>query len=145
MIALEVHFFLGSFLSGVLLLAAYDVLRLLRRIVPHSRAFVNGEDILFWIGASIFIFRVIYTLNDGSIRSFGIFCMAAGMGMYHFSLSDMLVGILYRIFGVSILKLVKFIKKILKKIAKPIKMGIQRLKKFVWRKHEEKQKGEKDS
>lgn len=146
MITLEVHFFLGSFLSGILLVAIYDVLRLLRRMVRHSRAFVNGEDFLFWGAASIFIFRVIYRLNDGKIRSFGILCMAAGMLLYHFSLSDALVELFYRAFELSVLKAVRLAKKGLKKLLRPFTIGIKKLKKLkkvrkvVRRKHEGKQK-----
>lgn len=128
MITTEVHFFLGSFLSGVLLVAAYDIFRFFRRIVPHSKAVVNTEDIIFWTGASIFIFRMIYQLNDGKIRGFGIFCMICGMLLYHFSLSDGLVEFSYRIFGTSILKIVKFIRRGLKKIIKPFRMMIRKLK-----------------
>lgn len=108
MITQEVRFFLGSFLSGFFLLAAYDVIRLLRILIPHGKAVVNGEDLLFWTGASIFIFRMIYKLNDGNIRGFGIFCMVLGMFLYQF--------------------FAKFVKKGLKKAAKPFKMGVQRVK-----------------
>lgn len=145
MIVLEVRFFLGSFLSGILLVAAYDILRFLRRLIPHSRTFVNGEDILFWSGASMFIFRVIYRLNNGSIRGFGLLCMAAGMLLYHFSLSNVLVEFFYRVFGTSLLKFTKMLKKGLKKLGKPFRIGICRLKKLFRRKHEDRQKGDRDS
>jgi hypothetical protein len=78
MLRQEAYFLLGSFLGGVLVVTAYDVLCLFRKIIPHSRGFINGEDILFFIGASIFIFRIIYRLNDGRLRGFSLLCMAVG-------------------------------------------------------------------
>lgn len=120
MIVLEVRFFLGSFFSGVILLAVYDTLRLIREIIPHKKIWVNGEDILFWVLASVFIFRMIYRLNNGEIRSFGIICMAAGMALYHFALSNVLMG--------PLLKFVRIVKKGLKKAVRPFIMGIDRLK-----------------
>lgn len=88
-------------------MAAYDVLRIFRRIVPHSKGIVNSEDILFWVGASVFIFQVIYRLNDGNIRGFGILCMVVGMLLYQF--------------------FAKIVKKGLKKALRPFKMRIQGL------------------
>lgn len=108
MITQEVRFFLGSFFSGVFLLMAYDMIRLLRVLIPHRKALVNGEDFIFWAGASIFIFRTIYKLNDGNIRGFGILCMVAGMLLYQF--------------------FAKIVKKGLKKAAKPFKMRVRKVK-----------------
>jgi hypothetical protein len=79
MIRQEAYFLLGSFLGGVLVVTAYDVLCLFRKIIPHNRGFINGEDVLFLIGASIFIFKIIYKLNDGTIRGFALLCMVAGV------------------------------------------------------------------
>lgn len=125
---LEIRFFLGSFLGGVTLLAAYDVLRLLRRIVPHKRGWVNGEDLLFWVAASIYIFRMIYRLNDGEIRGYGILSMAIGMFLYHFILSDGILELSYRTFGTFVLKIARILKKGLKKAVKPFKIKINKLK-----------------
>lgn len=145
MIVLEVHFFLGSFLSGVLVAAAYDILRFLRLLVPHSRGVINGEDIFFWTGASFFIFQVIYQLNDGKIRSLGMLCMTVGMMLYHYSLSRPLLEFCYKVFGTSFLKVLKFFKKALKKMAKPFRIGVQMLKKLFRRRHENRQEDKKNS
>ena len=123
------------------MVAVYDILRLIRRIVPHRKAAVNGEDILFWIGASIFIFRIIYQLNDGKIRSFGIFCMLIGMLVYRFTISNTLVELLYKVIGTSLLKFVKILKKGLKKALRPFKMGIRKIN-YMCRKRKNEEKHE---
>lgn len=143
---LEVHFFLGSFLGGIILLAAYDILRLIRRIIPHKRLWINGEDIVFWLAGSVFIFRIIYHFNNGEIRGFGMLSMIAGMLLYHFTLSDVLVEFFYRIFGTFLIKFAQIVKKGLKKAAIPFKMGIKRLKRMqgLHRNEEENEVGQAD-
>ncbi|MFW5630775.1 spore cortex biosynthesis protein YabQ [Acetivibrio ethanolgignens] len=145
-IVLEVRFFLGSFLGGVILLAVYDILRLIRRIIPHKRIWINGEDLLFWLAASVFIFRIIYRLNNGEIRGFGMLSMTAGMVLYHFTVSDVLVELFFRIFGTSLLKFVQIVKKGLKKAVRPFKMGLKRLKHMqgLHRNEEENEVGQAD-
>ncbi|MCR5753979.1 MAG: spore cortex biosynthesis protein YabQ [Acetatifactor sp.] len=116
MIALEVRFFLGSFLSGIFLLFVYEMLRLWRWLVPHGKLWVNVEDFFFWVAASGFLFQMIYRLNSGVIRGFSIVCLIMGM----------IVG----------QKIAKIGKKGLKKTGKPVRMGIEGLRRFFWRKHE---------
>ncbi|MFW5672518.1 MAG: spore cortex biosynthesis protein YabQ, partial [Acetivibrio ethanolgignens] len=127
-------------------LAAYDVLRLIRRIIPHKRIWINGEDLLFWLAASVFIFRIIYRLNNGEIRGFGMLSMTAGMVLYHFTVSDVLVELFFRIFGTSLLKFVQIVKKGLKKAVRPFKMGLKRLKHMqgLHRNEEENEVGQAD-
>ena len=42
----EWHFWLASIMTGVFMAFAYDLLRLLRRLVRHARIIVDLEDIL---------------------------------------------------------------------------------------------------
>jgi hypothetical protein len=59
-ISVELHFFLTSILWGVILLVAYDVLRIFRRLIKHDAFFIALEDLIFWVVASLFIFAMIY-------------------------------------------------------------------------------------
>ena len=67
------------------MLFAYCVLICFRRIVKHSTALIGLEDILFWLGASGFIFKQMYDTTYGSVRWFfalGLVCgAAAGFGL----------------------------------------------------------------
>lgn len=90
-INVEVRFFLISVLWGALILLAYDVLRILRRIIRHNASAVAVQDLVFWVTASVFIFAMIYRENDGIIRGFCIMGMSIGMVLYHYLLSSFLV------------------------------------------------------
>lgn len=90
-ITIEMHFFLTSILWGVLVLLAYDQLRILRRIIRHNSFFVAIQDLLFWVLASVFIFAMIYVENSGIIRGFSVMGMVIGMIIYHYILSDWIV------------------------------------------------------
>ena len=95
-ITIEMHFFLTSILWGVLVLLAYDQLRILRRIIRHNSFFVAIQDLLFWVLASVFIFAMIYAENSGTIRGFSVMGMVIGMVIYHYILSDWIVTLVSR-------------------------------------------------
>lgn len=90
-ISLEVQFFLVSILCGVILLVVYDIIRIFRRIIRHSKILVAIEDILFWVASSIFIFIMMYRQNNGDIRGFSIMGMVIGMIIYNQLISNIVV------------------------------------------------------
>lgn len=92
-IGIELMFFLVSIKGGIILLLAYDVLRIIRRIIAHNRFFVAVEDVLFWIVTSIYIFGIMYQQNDGIIRGFSILGMGLGMVFYYHLFSKHVVHI----------------------------------------------------
>ena len=44
------------FLVGVFLAACYDVLRILRGIIPHGTFLINLEDLVYWIYVAVVVF-----------------------------------------------------------------------------------------
>ncbi len=90
-ITIELQFFLISILWGAILLLAYDILRIFRRLIKHGAFLVAVEDLIFWVVASLFIFIMIFHKNDGIIRGFSIIGMLLGIILYHFSISEGLV------------------------------------------------------
>lgn len=144
-ISTELQFFLISIIWGTIILLAYDVLRILRRIIKHSSIILAIEDIIFWIVTSVFIFAMMYTLNNGIIRGFSIMGVSIGMVLYHYLLSELVVGIITKLiqllltpFNLAIKmvkrcfhfvllrgkKIVNFITRRLKKHSKSFKMKI---------------------
>lgn len=148
----ETDVFLAAFAMGVLLLCAYDVLRVARRIVPHKMWLVGAEDLIFWIGSGVALFAMLYRENSGYIRGFVIGGVLAGMLLYNLILSAWVVAgsvfLLEKILfvlsrplawtarllkrpvgfaGKKIKKLLRFLKKELKKFWKTVKMGICKL------------------
>lgn len=91
-IGFQLHFFLVSIWSGVILFFLYDQLRILRRILSHTVFWIAIEDVVFWIFSAIFIFQMMYQQNEGFIRWFSIFGMMIGMGLYYILLSKKLIG-----------------------------------------------------
>ena len=57
----EIWFFFFSLLSGVILLCAYDQLRVLRRVIPHNGFFQSLEDFFFWTAAGNLLLRRVFS------------------------------------------------------------------------------------
>lgn len=87
----EIWFFFFSLLSGVILLCAYDQLRVLRRVIPHNGFFQSLEDFFFWTAAGIFCFGVSFRGNSGSIRGFSLAALVFGMWFYHWTVSPWVI------------------------------------------------------
>lgn len=148
----EADVLLAAFVMGALLLFAYDMLRIVRRIVPHKIWLVGMEDIIFWIGSGIALFAMLYQENSGYIRGFVIGGVLIGMLLYNLALSTWVVAgsvfLLKKILfvlsrplvwtarllkkpmgfvGRKAKKFLRFYKKELKKLWKTVKMGICKL------------------
>lgn len=87
----ELLFFCRTFLAGVLLAAAYDILRIFRNVISHNDFFVSLEDLLYWCVAGVFLFSVIYLENDGIIRVYALAGICLGALIYNWGLSGFLV------------------------------------------------------
>ena len=64
-IGAEAGIFLYAALAGVEAAAAYHVLVCFRKLVPHSGWAVSLEDFIYWLAASIYIFRVWDAVRSG--------------------------------------------------------------------------------
>ena len=139
-------FFLGlSVLCGIGLVFAYDIFRIVRRLVPHGNLWIGVEDICYWMFCTVAVFLLLYQGNDGRMRGFAFLGIITGGTVYALLLSRIVVKMCVKIFGVilkylrkvlSILgkpfvkngkKIGVFLKKQLKKIYKAIKMGLCKL------------------
>ena len=125
----ELQFFGLAVLRGVLILALYDGIRILRRIVPHGVLAVALEDVLYWIGTALLIFQLLYRENDGAVRGYALLAVAVGMLFYHQTISGWLVshiaGVLNRCLGI----LLKPFRAVYRKIVQVLRMAIRFYKK----------------
>lgn len=71
-IQMEAQLLVLSIFTGAVLMMAYDVLRILRMMIPHSWAVIGAEDLLYWCVAGFFVFYLLYRENDGSLRMYVI-------------------------------------------------------------------------
>lgn len=87
LIAQQVQFILLMTMSGMSLMAGYDVLRLLRWLIPHGEIGVAAEDLLYWMLVSIPIFYLFLEFHDGMIRWYGLVSVFGGIVLYEYGLS----------------------------------------------------------
>ena len=87
----ELQFFGLAVLRGVLILVLYDVIRIIRRVMPHGIWIVTAEDIAYWIATALLVFQLLYQENDGAVRGYALLAVAVGMLLYHQTLSNWLV------------------------------------------------------
>lgn len=138
-VKVQFSLFLISIFWGVLLVLAYDGLRLIRKLVKHSVLITSLEDVIFWVCAGIKVFSLIYQYNNGMMRSFIILGMSLGVCLYLIIISPILLTITYKILNF----ILEFIKKIVKYCLKPLKKIVKKVK-IKSRTREKKQKGDSD-
>jgi spore cortex biosynthesis protein YabQ len=79
--------FLSTIGTGVAVGLAYDFFRVFRKTTPHKNAFVQLEDLFFWLTATILFFYFMLIKNYGEIRFFSILGVALGMLLYFHTVS----------------------------------------------------------
>ena len=90
----ESNFFLYSLCLGFIISFIYDMIRLIRNLIPHNAFFIALEDILFWVFTSIVQFLLLYKVNNGMIRWYSIAAALLGMVLYIKSLGQYMVAYL---------------------------------------------------
>ena len=124
----EVHFLLKSMILGLGLRGAYDVFKLRRALTRCHPALLAAEDTVYWMLCSLFVFGLLYEENNGTLRGFALCGVAAGMLVWHFGPSPILVAGLARLcrfLGKILIKPVKILGKALKKVNLCFKMKIK--------------------
>lgn len=101
----EAQLLILSILTGAALMMAYDILRILRMLIPHSWAVIGIEDLLYWCAAGLATFYLLYRENDGSLRMYVIGSVLLTMVAYDWCFS-------------------RFFLKLLKKMGRWIKMKL---------------------
>ena len=89
--ATENEFLLYALLLGVFITFVYDVLRVFRRVVPHSSFFVSLEDLGFWIYCGVEVFLLMYRESNGTLRWFAVLGAIVGMFFYRKLISPFFV------------------------------------------------------
>lgn len=102
---------------GMVFALEYDTIRIFRRIVRHkSLGMIILEDIIYWLYISIKMFSICFYVNDGVIRAFILagFIMGAGLyikafSTYYIKYGVALIHLLLKVFGIIVIKPLKFI------------------------------------
>ena len=69
-------------LAGICTGAAYDGLRIFRKLVPHQKKWVDREDLVFWICAGLLFFDELVRQFEGEVRMGGLMTAAVGYLLY---------------------------------------------------------------
>lgn len=113
----EWNFWIASIITGAGMAFVYDILRLFRSLVHHSRIFVDIEDLIYWIICFLTAFTLLYYGNNGVIRLVAVLGAAIGMLIYAATIGHIFV------------KYLSFlIKKIISIVSKPILYIIHKIK-----------------
>ncbi|MCD8078562.1 MAG: spore cortex biosynthesis protein YabQ [Lachnospiraceae bacterium] len=115
-------------LSGMEMMAVYDLLRIWRNLRRPHILRVNVEDVLFGVFCGLWMFLRFLHSNDGRIRWYVLFSLVLGMLLWRRSLSPLIVGGLTAVLrtlgrglsfaGTILVKIVKF-------CGKPLKKGVK--------------------
>lgn len=125
----EAVFSLHCISVGVLITFVYDLLRVCRICVRHSRFMISVEDFLFWAVCAVFIFLVLYCENDGILRWYCIAGAVLGMEIYRKCFSPYIV----RFMSTVLKRAIDVVMWILRKLMFPFKMLFSGIRK-VWAK-----------
>ncbi len=74
----ELIIFLVSVVTGIMLRLIYQSISCFRQLIDHSRLAMGVEDMIFWLGAALYVFVQIYYTSDGSIRWYFILGLVSG-------------------------------------------------------------------
>ncbi len=115
----EMQFLLKALLLGFCLRGIYDLFKVRRRLSKNHPMLLASEDIVYWIFCSLLLFGLLYEENNGTLRGFALCGAAAGMAIWHFGPSPILVELIVKIcrfFAYYLKKPVKICGKALKKM-----------------------------
>lgn len=113
----QARLFIDAMFTGLLIMVLYDILRLIRRIIPHSNIMVNIEDFIFWTMSGVIVFMLIYAENSGTLRWFVVVGIVIGAVVYAKSFGTFLVKYTSRYINI-------ILKYILKKPLNKVKMAV---------------------
>ncbi|MCI5620409.1 MAG: spore cortex biosynthesis protein YabQ [Lachnospiraceae bacterium] len=117
----ELGLLLASLAAGNLMVVCYDVLRILRRIVPHRMWVVALEDMLYWLLCGCAVFVLLHLRSDGVVRGFVMGGILIGMLAWNRFISTYMVENISRILQWILKKFARPIKFFLKKILSPLR------------------------
>lgn len=115
----ENQFLLHSLIMGVFLLFVYDILRIIRRVIPHGGFWVAVEDLAFWVYCGAEVFLLMYHESNGTLRWFAVIGAMTGMFLYNKLFSRLFV----KYVSLGLGKLLAGIRRILRWLLRPVSLA----------------------
>lgn len=91
LVTTEFVLFLYAAYFGIEIAFAYDLLRIFRRVVGHSRLAMAFEDFLYWLWVGMRAFLMLYEYHNGHLRFYTILGVCAGIFLYTVSVGTFFV------------------------------------------------------
>lgn len=127
----DLDLWLVSIAAGVCMAFAYDLLRLLRRLVRHGRLAVDLEDLLYWTASFFASFAILYYGNNGVIRFVAVLGAALGMLIYSATIGKIFVKFSYFLINKTIGSALRFLCKTVKGLHKIVSSVNRRIMGFL--------------
>jgi spore cortex biosynthesis protein YabQ len=86
--------------GGVVMGTIYDLFRLLHEQLKLPRWTIIPMDFIYWIVATILIFQMLYSSNQGQLRMYVFVGMVIGVLIYYFLLSKWVTKIFLFLFAI---------------------------------------------
>lgn len=126
----QLIFLLGSFLSGISVMLAYEVVNVIRGLFRPGKVGKLLLDIIFFVISGVCVFRMIFLCNNGTIRSFFVFAFGIGAVLFRKTVGTLISDLI-----------VKVVRKLLHAISYPFVTLCRKWKKLfhkIWKKSEKK-------
>lgn len=94
--------FVTCIFIGIIMGMLYDLIRIFRKIIPHSNWSVQVEDMIYWITCALIGFAILYMHNYGQIRFFVFIGIILGSVFYFCTFS-----IIFMKFATWLIELIK--------------------------------------
>ena len=78
----EVRLAVSSLVTGAGLMIVYDLVCVLRMVIPHGRLATGIEDLAYGVYSAVITFGLLYEQNDGALRAYVIAGTVLGMLLY---------------------------------------------------------------
>lgn len=108
-------FLAHAFFIGIYITFVYDLLRILRRVVPHSSFWIAIEDLVFWVYCAGKVFLLMHHESDGTLRWFAVLGALVGMFLYRKTVGALFV----KYMALALIKIRDFFWKISKIVCGP--------------------------
>jgi spore cortex biosynthesis protein YabQ len=79
------------FIGGFALGAIFDIYRVVSGQLRFPRWMISAGDILYWMLATVLIFRMLYISNQGDVRVFVFIGLLAGLSVYFICISSIVI------------------------------------------------------
>lgn len=78
----QAFIYLYSVGGGIIFGFLYDVLRISRRSIKHSKVIVAIQDITYWLIVSVGVLLLVYHINEGEVRAYIVVGILCGSVLY---------------------------------------------------------------